>query len=142
MKKFLNLLLICLLVVLSAFASCAKDKEPLVVIESDTCIVITVSNEQMEIDSSTTLLDYMNSLKSDEQINFTISNGMINSINGIENPQDYSSCWMLYTSDSLNANDAWGTAEYNGEIYGSAVVGAESLIVKNNCIYIWVYQSF
>ncbi len=142
MKKTLQLFIVFMLVVLSAFASCSRKKEPLVIFESDTCIVINVSNEQMEITEDTTLLEYMNLLKQEGKINFKISGTMITSINGIDNPQDYSSCWMLYTSDSKNANEAWGTVDYKGEIYGSAITGADSLAVKNGCIYIWLYQSF
>ena len=49
---------------------------------------------------------------------------------------------MLYTSDSENANEAWGIVEYEGKNYGSATLGAESLPVKSGAIYIWWYQSF
>ena len=68
--------------------------------------------------------------------------GMITSINGIENPADYSSCWMLYTSDAENSNAAWGTVEYQGKQYASAVSGAETLKIKPDQLYIWVYKSF
>ena len=52
------------------------------------------------------------------------------------------SYWMLYTSDSENANQEWGTFEYEDSIYGSATLGADALIVKEDCIYIWAYQTF
>ena len=68
--------------------------------------------------------------------------GMITSINGIENPADFSSCWMLYTSDVENSNTAWGTVEYQGVKYGSAISGAETLKIKPDQLYIWVFQSF
>ena len=67
---------------------------------------------------------------------------MIKSINGIENPADYSSCWMLYTSDAENANASWGTVEYEGAEYGSAISGAEVLKIKPDQLYIWVFKSF
>ena len=87
------------------------------------------------------LIDYMNKLVSEGELTCKISNGMITSINGIENPADYSSCWMLYTSDEDNANAAWGTAEYQGKEYGSAISGAETLKIKPDQLYIWVYKS-
>ena len=71
-----------------------------------------------------------------------VKDGMIVSVNGIDNPADFSSCWMLYTSDPENSNSAWGTVEYNKVEYGSAVSGAEALKIKPDHIYIWVYQSF
>lgn len=142
MKKFFNTIIaIALSVIVFSFFGCSP-KEPLVIKESDTYIVISVTKEQMDITDTTTLVDYMNSLKNDGQLTFEINNGMVSSVNGIDNPSDWSSCWMLYTSDADNANSAWGTIEYNGSVYGSAVLGAESLMVKDGCIYIWVFQSF
>ena len=142
MKKIFNAIIaITLSVIGFSFFGCSS-KEPLVIKESDTYIVITVSNEQMNITNITTLVDYMNSLKDAGQLTFEINNGMVSSVNGIDNPSDWSSCWMIYTSDTDNANSAWGTIEYNGNIYGSAILGAESLMVKDGCIYIWVFQSF
>ena len=81
-------------------------------------------------------------LKEKGQLEFEIVNGMITSINGIENPADYSSCWMLYTSDEELSNSAWGIVEYEGKQYGSAISGAETLQIKADQLYIWVYKSF
>ena len=142
MRRFLNLL-VCALVIFIGFTfivGCSP-KDPLVIKESDTYIVINVSNEQMTISNDTTLLDYMNSLKNDGELVFELNNGMVNSINGIANPLDWSSCWMLYTSDENNANNAWGTIEYKGKVYGSALFGAETLIVKDGYTYVWVFKS-
>ena len=116
------------------------EKEPLVIKESDKHIVITADSERVSITNDTTLLDYMNSLKQSGELEFEIANGMVVSVNGIANADP--SYWMLYTSDADNANAAWGTAEYKGEKYGSAMFGAEKLKIKNGEIYIWVYQSF
>jgi hypothetical protein len=49
---------------------------------------------------------------------------------------------MLYTSDAENANNAWGTVEYEGVEYGSAISGAETLKIKADQMYIWVFKSF
>ena len=96
----------------------------------------------MQMDENSTLIDYMLSLKEDGKLEFEMTDGMITSINGIENPADWSSCWMIYTSDSEYANEEWGTIDYNGKIYSSAILGAEYLPIKNGCLYIWVFQSF
>lgn len=143
MKKVFNLFVYVSAIIIGAlsFAGCFS-KDPLVIKESDTYIVINVSNKQMEISDDTTLLDYMISLKDDGKLDFEINNGMVSSVNGIENPADWSSCWMLYTSDEDSSNIAWGKVEYNGNVYGSAILGAESLIIKDGCTYIWVFQSF
>ncbi len=67
---------------------------------------------------------------------------MITRINDIANSASENKYWMLYTSDTANANDAWGTVEYKEKTYGSATLGAESLVIKEDCLYIWYYQSF
>lgn len=140
MKKTIKLIaVLCITALLFSFSACGK-KEPVVVTESDTCIVITASSNRLKITDKTTLLDYMNVLKEDGELEFEISGGFVNSINGIANPADYSSCWMLYTSDKDQANTAWGEVEYNGNVYGSADKGAETLVIKEGCVYIWSYE--
>ena len=84
----------------------------------------------------------MNQLAQQGELSCTISDGMITSINGIENPADFSSCWMLFTSDTENSNSGWGIIEYQGQEYGSAISGAEMLTIKADHLYIWVFQSF
>ena len=94
------------------------------------------------VEADNTLLNLMMQLKSEGAIDFTLENGMITSINGKENPADFSSCWMLYTSDTEMANNAWGEVEYQGEKLGSAVVGADFLPAVEGEVYVWYYQSF
>ena len=139
MKKTISILLA---VVLLSCALTGCKSEPLVIKDSDTYIVIKTTEEVLEGKTDLLLIDYMQTLKEKEGLEFAISDGMITSINGIDNPADYSSCWMLYTSDPELSNSAWGTVEYEGVEYGSAVSGAEALTVKAGQLYIWVYQSF
>ncbi|MBQ3234978.1 MAG: hypothetical protein IJA97_02340 [Clostridia bacterium] len=131
MKKLLSLLLI-VVSALCLFTACKK--QPIVINERSTFVVINCQTDNENL----SLASYMDGL---DDI-FVIENGMVVSINGIENPADWSYCWMLYTDDAEFSNTAWGTLEYEGKIYGSATVGAESLIIKNGCTYIWVYQEF
>ena len=138
MKKALSLLLVMLITCAVLLPGCQK-AEPLVIKDSDTYIVIKTTGQET---ADMTLMDYMSDLKDKGELEFTVSDGMITSINGIDNPADYSSCWMLYTSDEENANKAWGTVEYDGNEYGSAISGAETLKIKADQLYIWVYKSF
>ena len=144
MKKTLTKLLTLLCVCVMAFTSlaCGGGEKTFVIKESDTKVIINASNDFVKITETMTLVEYMNALKEDGKLEFEISGGMVTSINGIENPADWSSCWMLYTNDSELSNAEWGVAEYNGETYGSAILGAETLIVKDGCSYIWLYQTF
>ena len=84
----------------------------------------------------------MEMLREDGKIEFAISGGMVTEINGKANTADFSSCWMLYTSDAELSNTEWGTVSYEENSYGSAIVGAEALPVVNGEIYVWAYQSF
>ena len=137
-KKILSVLLA--VVLLLSMTACRS--ESLVIKDSDTYIVVKTTKEAIGDKTDMLLIDYMGTLKEKGELEFTIADGMILSINGIENPADYSSCWMLYTSDEENANAAWGTVEYEGKEYGSAVSGAETLKIKPDQLYIWVYKSF
>ncbi|MCQ2399732.1 MAG: DUF4430 domain-containing protein [Clostridia bacterium] len=142
MKKFSVILVAIIFAVLTLFTVGCGKKPAFVVKDGETCIVITATSTQMPITESTCLLDYMQSLKTTGLLEYEIQNGMITSVNGIENAANFSSCWMLYTSDSAFSNDGWVTVEYDGKTYGSATVGAESLPVKEGCLYIWYYQAF
>ena len=140
-KKLLSCLLATVLL-MSVLLCTGCHSEPLVIKDSDTYIVIKTTQEVINGKTDMLLIDYMQQLKEKGELEFEVVNGMITSINGIANPADYSSCWMLYTSDEANANSAWGTVDYQGNLYGSAVVGAETLKLKADQLYIWVYKSF
>ena len=138
-KKFLC----CLLAVVLCCAALTGCKtEPLVIKDSETCIVLKITEEVVGDKTDMLLIDYMDQLAQEGKLSCKIENGMVTSINGIDNPADFSSCWMLYTSDTENANVAWGTVEYEGKEYGSAISGAETLVIKEGQLYIWVYKSF
>ncbi len=139
--KRLSCLLAVLILACSLLLPGCKE-EPLVIKDSDTYIVIKTTEESLDGRTDMLLIDYMNELVQKGELTCTISDGMITSINGIENPADFSSCWMLYTSDTENANSGWGTVEYEGVEYGSAISGAEVLKIKPGQLYIWVFKSF
>ena len=134
------LLLVTILAGMLSLSGCKS--EPLVIKESDTCIVLKVTKEVLGGSTDMVLIDYMDGLVKSGKMTCTIQDGMVTSINGIDNPADYSSCWMLYTSDEENANAAWGTVDFEGKQYGSAISGAETLKIKPGQLYIWVFKSF
>ena len=140
-KKILTFLLAAVMLMSILLLPGCKS-EPLVIKESDTCIVLKVTEEAIGGKTDMLLIDYMESLVKSGKMTCTIQDGMVTSINGIENPVDYSSCWMLYTSDEENANAAWGTVDFEGKQYGSAISGAETLKIKAGELYIWVFKSF
>ena len=139
-KLFAFIALLCL--TLMAFVGCGKETsgtaKAIVAEQTETTLVIKVETVSGEV----TLVEVMSGLKQAEVISYTISSGMVTEINGKANAADYSSCWMLYTSDSELANAQWGTYVYNGETLGSAIVGADTLTVTAGAYYVWYYQSF
>ena len=137
MKKFFALIASLIAVFACCFAVACNGKEP--VKADENTVVITATDSSFDFDGKT-LKAYMDDLQERGKLTYTISNGMVTEING--KSQTLNSYWMLYTSDEENASTEWGTFEYEEKLYGSATVGAESLTVKEGCIYIWAYQTF
>ena len=73
---------------------------------------------------------------------YKITGGMVTEINGKSNAADFSGCWMLFTSDTELSNNAWGVTAYEGKTLGSAILGAEALVVEAGEIYAWEYTIF
>ena len=102
-------------------------------------VVITADFNEYDLQDKT-LKDLMDILVENGELEFESANGMINSINKVSNTTN---CfWMLYTDDTELSNEAWGTTEYNGKTYASAIYGYEQLPLKDGCTYIWVYEQF
>ena len=100
-------------------------------------VAITVSQA---VEENTTLLKVMQEKKTAGELDFQMENGMIVRIGETKNSTN--SFWMLYTTDEENANTQWDTFTWKGETLGSAVLGADTLVVKQGETYVWVYQSF
>ena len=149
-RKLLSLLLMasCLVGASSCSFPFGQDKVSVGYTEEVKMATVELTTEDMVairvlgVEADNTLLNLMVQLKSEGAIDFTLENGMVTSINGKENPADFSSCWMLYTSDAELSNSEWGELDYNDEKLGSAVVGADVLPVAEGEVYVWFYQSF
>lgn len=143
MKRKIHVLFTFLLALaISVFSLVACDKQGSakaeVLSKSETMVVIKVN----ETEGFATLIDAMTYLKGEGELDFELSEGMVTSIEGKANAADWSACWMLYTSDAEMSNMGWGVIEYEGNTYGSAILGAGSLSVSVGEYYIWSYQSF
>ncbi len=142
MKKIKLFLISYLFFALCAFGLVACNKggevEATLLSATDTQVVIRVD----KTDGNAVLLNAIESLQEKGEITFTLSNGMVTSINGVENDVDYNPCWMLYTSDSEMASMEWGSVEYDGQVCGSAILGVGDLTLVAGAVYVWSYQSF
>ena len=141
-RKFYSIVTLFLTVVMSVCMFVACDKEGSakaeVVSKTDTMVVIKVN----ETEGFATLLDAMTYLSEEGKLIFTVSGGMVSSVEGKENAADWSACWMLYTSDAEMSNKEWGTITYEGNTYGSAILGVESLQVSVGEYYLLSYDTF
>ena len=141
-RKFYSIVTLFLTVVMSVCMFVACDKEGSakaeVVAKTDTMVVIKVN----ETEGFATLLDAMTYLSEEGKLIFTVSGGMVSSVEGKENAADWSACWMLYTSDAEMSNKEWGTITYEGNTYGSAILGVESLQVSVGEYYLLSYDTF
>jgi hypothetical protein len=137
-RKFLSIFLV--ITALFCLFSCGGGEVKCTLAQVDeTRVVISVE----ETDGKGTLLNCMEYLaEENSSFSYDFSVGMLTAINGKSNDAATYSYWMLYTSDDEMVNTAWGTIEYNGETLGSAIIGAETLIVEAGEVYVWVYQSF
>ena len=122
----------------SSAVSEAETKKAEVEKTTDTMVAIRV----LKTEGEETLMSVMEALQEEGAMRFIVQAGMVTSINGKANPVDFSSCWMLYTSDAELSNSEWGELDYNDEKLGSAVVGADVLPVAEGEVYVWFYQSF
>lgn len=139
--KFSSLFTLLLTIVLSfCFFSCklTGEADASLISSTNTQVVIKVE----KVYGETSLLSAMESLQEKGELTFKTSGTMLSELNGVANPADFSSCWMLYTSDAEMSNQAWGTLEYNGKVLGSAILGADSLVIAEGEIYVWFYQTF
>ena len=132
-SKFVTLIsLVLAALALLALAGCHKSS----VTADEDVVVIRATAEQ----DGMTLLAVMEELREEGELSFTVSDGMITELNGVE--QTPSRYWMLYTNDQENANEQWGTHGYEGQVLGSATLGAGELAVKAGCVYLWSFESF
>lgn len=133
---------------LSAFVACEggtdeKTSEYEVVVSTEELVVVKANEANVDA----TLYSVMVQLQTEGKLTFTESNGFISSVNGVENPADYSSCWMIYTdlerfNDVVYATTEYGSYTYENKTYASAAYGAKELPVIGGYTYILHYDTF
>lgn len=139
MKK-LSIVAVAIIVILTSFClfACSDPN----VNSGENVFAFKVDSADYSITAETTVKDYMDLLSADGKVDYKVVGGMVSEINGKSNTLDFGSCWMLYTDDAEMANSDWGTYDYDGKTLGSAILGAESLKIKDGCLYVWAYITF
>lgn len=110
-------------------------------------VVFTVTGDVMTLTDATSMYDYMVALQESGKVTFEIKDGMITKVNGVENPSDYSSCWMIYTDlgeyEGVSySNREWGTYTYGENTYNSAAYGVTAMPAIEGYTYILHYDTF
>ena len=130
MKKLMKFtaLLLAFVTLIACLTACTKPDNG----TNENVVVVTATNAADNVTLDAHMID--------SGVDFKVTNGMVTEINGKANTTN--SFWMLYTSDTENSNTAWGSYEHEGKTLGSAALGATELVVKNGCVYVWVYETF
>ena len=105
---------------------------------TETLIVVKVEKTVGE----ETLADALALLQENGALTYKIENGMLSSLNGKTNAADFSSCWMVYSSDKEFTDTAWGTVSYKDMRLGSTIVGVEVLPLTDGEYYAFSYDTF
>ena len=139
-RKMVSLLLVLFVLFSFVFGSaCGGKAECEALSITPTRVFFTVN----KTDGKATVLDCMEYLSENvDGFSYKITGGMVTEINGKSNAADFSGCWMLFTSDTELSNNAWGVTAYEGRTLGSAILGAEALVVEVGEIYAWEYTIF
>ena len=146
MKKTMQMVSVAAVVMAMAFAASACNfnastgyvKGDLLE-NSDTMVVMSVVEEE----GNMYVIDLMKDLQKAGKITYELSaDGFIESINGKANAADFSSCWMLYTSEDDLSSEEYGYIEYKGEKLYGALFGASQMPLDDGELYVWSYVSF
>jgi hypothetical protein len=136
MKKFLTLFIVVLLAF--SLVGCKKTIANVDTVENK--VIITVTDQ---VEEDTNLFEFMGVLKDNNLLTYEYNTGAygayITSINGVQ--ADFNQFWGLY-SDDEEFTTTTDQIECNGKVYSQTILGAESLIVKQNKTYIWVLIEF
>lgn len=90
----------------------------------------------------TTLLSYMQALEDDGQLTFTVVDGMVTEMNGVQNTN--AEFWMIYVCEKAgeaNYNEAY-FIRYQGKRFNTANYGVETLALVDGATYVFAYHGF
>lgn len=143
MKKLFKILVVILvlLAMISTFCACAgKEGEfKIVVIRANSTSEYVLDNTG---EGMTYLVDAFDSLQSDTESGFSYAlvGGFLNTVNGYTADASNNEFWAIYTDCEIDGlkyyDNSWGTAEYDGVIYGSGLKGVSELPLNGGSTYI------
>ena len=142
MKNLKRIVLALLFTVFCAAFFFACDKKAgsatVSVLETGETLVVVQTSD---VKGAYTLEDCLKALSAEGSLTYEMKGTMLASLNGTSNDDTTFSYWMIYTSDTENSNESWGTVGWNDETFASASVGVSELQVKSGCTYVFAYQA-
>ena len=139
MKRKITVFLLTLLCLLLGVACNQTTAKAAVLATEEERIVISID----ETNGETTLAQVLESLQTDGKLTFTISGGMITSINGKQNRTESANSgysWMIYTSNTQLSYAEYGSKTYGDTVCYSAAFGADGLKVAQGETVILSYD--
>lgn len=140
MKKLVKILVVIMILTLSLslFACNGEEGRVTLVVKGMEIKTYTVDTTGKELSTLKDLMDY---LEENEEFSYTVESGMVSEINGrVANGLDHE-FWGIYTDLIIGEipyyDDSWGTADYEGKIYGSALKGITELPLSGGFIYLF-----
>jgi hypothetical protein len=139
MKRKITVFLLTLLCLFLGVACNQTTAKATILAAEEERIVISIGETNGEV----TLAKVLDGLKTDGKITFTISSGMITSINGKENRTESANSgysWMIYTSNTELSYAEYGSKTYGDTVCYSAAFGADGLKVAQGETVILSYD--
>ena len=143
MKRFSKFLVTVLVLVVAVFCflGCAGSEGEFTVV-----VIRGHDREAYTLDSTgsdmTYLIDALDALQNDEETDFSyaVNGTFLTTVNGYTAVSSAHEFWAIYTDceiEGLKYYDiAWGTADYEGIMYGSATKGITELPLNGGTTYI------
>lgn len=143
-KLWLSALILALITAIAVFSGCGGGETYVTteLLKSDVNVVVIKADETKD---GAYLSDALYSLKADGKLDYVVSEGtyglFVESVNGhaANSQNEY---WAIYTSLADYSSTEFGGYEYEGVLYGYALVGVSSLPIIEGEIYILVFTSY
>ena len=137
MKKILTSVSALLLVISICFAFAACRYNVVMTDSAEVFITIEDSLFNKLDENNQTLQAYMDLLVEKKALEYTVTNGMVETVNGVTPDASKGEYWFIYSDDTEFTNEAWGTFEYKGTKFASTTFGIEALPIKVGCTYVF-----
>lgn len=140
MKKLVKILVVIMILTLSLglFACRGEEGRVTLVVKGSETKTYTVDTTGKELSTLQDLMDY---LEENEEFSYSVEEGMVNEINGKIPDGEVHEFWGIYTDLKIGEipyyDDSWGTADYEGKIYGSALKGINELPLSGGFTYLF-----